>query len=298
VRVTYYDTEEELFAKFKAGGGDGYDVIVPSDYITELLIKEGFLKPLDLSRISNFRKIDKRLLNKFFDPKNEYSVPVCWSPYGIAYDKKLIKIDDKNVSWGIIFEKEFLEKLGNYKITMLNDDREAIFLAAIYLFQDIENLTSDKLDKIKDLLIKQKQIVESYTESGAKYILLSKIAPMAVLPAGRFKEMGNLDDFGFVIPKEGSLMDLLVLAIPKKSKNADLAYKLIDFLLSDEVGAYNFEAFDFNPANKDSYKFIDERATKYKAFFPNEDIFNRLYNLNNKIPNHILENIWFSVKSS
>jgi len=297
VKVTYFNTGEEMFAKFKINKGRGYDVVVPSDYMVEHLIKAGLLQPLDLSKLSNFRHIDKRLLNKFYDPDNKYTVPVFWIPYGIGFDRKFFDLDN-NVSWDIIFKKEVLKKYGDYKVSMTNDAREAVYLGAIYLFGTIDNLTEAQFDKIRDLLIAQKQIVESYGDASAKYLLLSGIVPIAAIPACRMKEIDDFENYGFVIPKEGSLVDIMSIGIPVTSKKADLAHKLIDFLLSKEVGAYNFNEVACNPVNVEAYELVDQKYAKNRAFFPDDEMFKRLFILNSQIRPSLLEKIWFLLKSA
>jgi len=246
VRIAYFGTNEELFAKLKINRGVGYDLIVPSDYMVELLVKEGLFQPIDHSKIATYKQLDSRLLNKYFDPGNRYTVPISWIPYGIAYNRNIINLDDRTVSWDIIFKKDALKKLGDYKISMLNDAREVIFLGAIYLFGKTRNLTRQQLDKIADLLIKQREIVECYTETGAKYLLFSNVIPIAVLPAARLKEIGDFDRFGFIIPKEGSIIDTINIGISVSSKKAGLAHKLIEFLTSKAVSAYTFEVLSCN----------------------------------------------------
>lgn len=302
VKVAYFSSQEELLAKFKINRGVGYDLVVPSDYMVEYLIQEGLLQPLDHKKISHAKELDQRILSQFYDPKNKYSLPVAWIPYGIGFNKKFITLDN-TVSWDIVFKRKALQALGDYKVSMLNDAREAVFLTSLYLFGSTQDFTGEKLEQIAQTLIKQKKIVECYVEAGAKQLLLSEIVPMAVIPAARMKEMGEfgmggLDYFGFVIPKEGSLVDIVNLVIPATTAKADLAHQLIDFLLSKEVGAYNFDVVACNPANKKAYDLVDKRYVRLKAFFPDDKLFNRLRVLNNKISPKILENIWFRVKSA
>jgi spermidine/putrescine transport system substrate-binding protein len=294
VRVTYFDTNEEMLAKFKISRGVGYDLVVPSDYMVELLIKEKLLQKIDKSKLSNFNELDSRLLNKFYDKKNEFSIPAAWIPYGIGFNKKFFDLDN-NVSWSIIFEGK---GLGNNKISMLNDPREVLFLSSLYLFNSVRPFTPDRMNKIKDLLIKQKKHVEAYMEAGAKALLLSEIVPIAVLPAARMKEMGDTKNYGFVIPREGSLVDIITIGILATSKKADLAYKVIDFLISKEIGAYNFEAIACNPANKESYDLIKEEYSQNKAYFPDDEMFKRLKVLHNDVSPLALEKLWFLVKTA
>jgi spermidine/putrescine transport system substrate-binding protein len=300
VRVTYFDTNEEMLAKFKINRGVGCDIVVPSDYMVELMIRENLLQPLDYEQINTFSEIDKRLMGKFFDPENKYTLPLSWLPFGIAFNKEIFSLDE-NVGWDIVFDPEVLQKFGDHKVAMTNDAREAVFLASIYLFGNVDNFTEKKLRRIKDALVKQKPIVEAYSEVGAKYLLLSDIVPLAVLPAARVKEMGRPKKFGFVIPREGSIIDILNLGILATSKKADMAHKLIDFLLSKEIGAYNFEILDCNPSNRESYKLINKLYSQDRAFFPDDKTFKRLhtlYSLHNKVMASLLEKVWFLVKSA
>jgi len=296
LRVTFFDTNEEMFAKFKINRGSGYDLVIHSDYMGENLIRENLLQPIDKSKISNFDQIDKRLLDKFYDPGNKYTLPLSWIPYGIGFDKRIINLDN-DFSWEIVYKKEALSKFGDFKVSMLNDPKEVVFLTAIYLFGQIENLSNSQIEKIEKTLKKQKEIVECYVEAGAKYLLISKIVPMAVLPSARLKELEDPENFGFVVPREGSLIDIINFGILKKSKKADLVHELIDFLLSKDIGARNFDELACNPSNREAYSLIDEAYSKNKAFFPDDEIFERLYIINNKIQSDVLDKIWFSLKS-
>ncbi len=47
VNLNYYSSNEELIVKLKATRGEGYDLIIPSDYAVKILIKEDLLKPID-----------------------------------------------------------------------------------------------------------------------------------------------------------------------------------------------------------------------------------------------------------
>src|SRR5918996_5853525 len=58
VTETNYDSNETLLATLQAGGAD-YDLIVPSDYMVQILIAEGMLMELDYNAIPNMQHIDE-----------------------------------------------------------------------------------------------------------------------------------------------------------------------------------------------------------------------------------------------
>ena len=51
VYLSYYENNEELLTKLKTTQGRGYDLVIPSDYTIEQLIKDGLVKKIDISKI-------------------------------------------------------------------------------------------------------------------------------------------------------------------------------------------------------------------------------------------------------
>lgn len=296
--VTYYATNEELLAKFKISRGKGYDLILPSDYMVECLREEGLLHKIDKSKIPNAALLDERFMHKYFDPQNDYSLPFCWTPYGIGYDKNEVA-DDQASDWRLIFERGPAGQ-ERQRISMLNDARESIFLASVYLYQDTSFFTPDRIAAIQNLLTEQKKFIECYTESGAKYLLLSDIVSAAVVPLTRMKEIVDEGKhFGFVLPRQGGLVSIENVAIPVCAKRVDLAHQFIDFLLSKEMGVASFDLYGSLPANKAAY---DELKVTYKEdaslFFPDDEMIKTLHLINNQIPAPVIEKLWLSVKAA
>lgn len=292
VVVNYFETNEELFAKFKINRGTGYDLILASDYMIDIMRKDGMLAKLNHAEIHNGQELDERLLNRDYDPENKYSYPVCWIPYGIGYNKNEHDLSQEHASWDFIFKPSTM-------ISMLDDARESVSLASIYRFGKVGKLNDNQFEEVKQILIRQKPFVEAYVESGAQYLLLSDIVSIAVFPAARMNNLMKEDDrFEFVVPTAGSLLTIENLAIPAASEKQELAHELLNFLLSRFVGAFNFESFGFNPSNKLAYKDIDQSFYNNKSFFPDDKVFSRLYTIGTAIPDKKLEELWFSVKTA
>ena len=73
VATDTFGSNEELLAKLQ-GGASGYDVVVPSDYMVSILIKQGLLAELDPAKIPNLAHVYKHLKGLYYDPQNAYSV--------------------------------------------------------------------------------------------------------------------------------------------------------------------------------------------------------------------------------
>ena len=56
VNYSTFSSNESMYAKIESGSAS-YDVIIPSDYMIERMVKEKMLAPLDLSKIPNYQYI-------------------------------------------------------------------------------------------------------------------------------------------------------------------------------------------------------------------------------------------------
>lgn len=74
VVVDTYTSNEELLAKLQAGA-TSYDIIMPSDYMVAIMIREGLLAMLDWNNIPNVKNISPQFRSKYFNPESRYTVP-------------------------------------------------------------------------------------------------------------------------------------------------------------------------------------------------------------------------------
>lgn len=152
-RVVYdtYASNEEMYAKFKAGGGKGYDLIFPSGDYVSIMSKEGMLQKLDLSRIPNFKYLDKEILAKTtYDPNHEYSVPYMMGSTVVIVNRKYVKEYEK--SWSI-FEREDLRG----RMTLLDDMREVLGAALKYLGYSVNTKNPKELEEAKQVVLRWKR---------------------------------------------------------------------------------------------------------------------------------------------
>ncbi|SUG66597.1 spermidine/putrescine-binding periplasmic protein [Salmonella enterica subsp. enterica] len=77
-----YESNETMYAKLKTYKDGAYDLVVPSTYYVDKMRKEGMIQKIDKSKLTNFHNLDPEMLNKPFDPNNDYSVPYIWGRNG------------------------------------------------------------------------------------------------------------------------------------------------------------------------------------------------------------------------
>ena len=162
VKYANFTTNEEMYAKLSSGAGE-YDVIFPSDYIIERMIKEGMLETLDMGKIPNAAGVSDWLKKPAYDLEGAYSVPYMWGTVGLLYNTTMMPepID----SWAPIFDP------ANQKsVFMLDSIRDSLGLALKYLGYSMNTSEQAALDAAKALLVKQKAdgIVKGYLVDEVK----------------------------------------------------------------------------------------------------------------------------------
>lgn len=290
-----FDSNETLRSKLQAGV-TGYDIIVPSDYTVEALIKQGLLAELDLSKIPNFQNISQRFRGLYYDPHNRYSIPYMWGTTGIGYNTT--KIETPPTSWADLFEPRRLERYRN-RISVLDDPREAIGAALKYLGYSLNSTDPQALEAAKNVLIAQKPYLARYDSETYDDFLLTGDLVLAHGWSGEFaKARLENTDIQYVIPQEGGVIWADNIAIPKSSKNKELAHKFIDFLLRPEVNAKIVNYLRYPSTNEAAKLDILPEILSDPAIYPPDEVVDKLEWIRDVgDATELYERAWTEVKS-
>jgi spermidine/putrescine transport system substrate-binding protein len=231
VNMSLFATNDELFAKLKAGN-PGFDVIVPSNEFVTRMAQAGLLMPLDRAKIPNFKNLDPTFQDAAFDPGRKYSMPYTWLTLGIGYRKSKVKsVPD---SWKYLFDSP--EYAG--KIALLSESADLVRLCAKYLGHSVNNIPPEMLPKIEAMLIKQKPFIKAFHDDNGQDMLLSREVDLVLEYNGDIAQaMKDDPDIDFVVPKEGSLINSDTLCIPVGAPRPDNAHRFINYLLDAQAGA-------------------------------------------------------------
>ncbi|AOZ92714.1 spermidine/putrescine ABC transporter substrate-binding protein [Paenibacillus crassostreae] len=253
IKVTYdvFANNEDLLAKIKAGGG-GYDLIQPSDYMVETMIKNNLLEPLDKNNIPNFNNIADTFKDPTFDPGNQYSIVYTSGVTGIAYNKKYIK--DSIDSWDDLWNPEY-----EGKVLLLDDNREVIGMA---LKKNGYSNSSTNETEIKTAVDDLKALLPSvlaFDTDTIKQKMIQEEGWIGTVWSGDAAYIVNDNpDIAYVVPKEGATMFSDNYAIPKGAKNKALAEKFINYMLDPEVSAKNYETIGYSDPNTKAMEYHSE----------------------------------------
>jgi spermidine/putrescine transport system substrate-binding protein len=147
VSVTYdeFDSNENMYAKLKAGGS-GYDIVFPSGDYVSIMIAQNMFEEIDKSKIPNIRHIDPALLAKAsYDPQMKYSVPYYYGAAGVAVNTA--KVPDFERSWSIFGRTDLKNRM-----TMLDDMREVMGDALAYLGYSVNTSVPWQINEARDLI--------------------------------------------------------------------------------------------------------------------------------------------------
>lgn len=295
IRVDYttFDTNESLYSKL-AGGGAQYDVIIPSDYMINKLIKQNMLEKLDFRNIPNYKYIDKQYRNLSYDPQNQYSVPYTWGTVGILYNKKHVKKEETK-SWDVLWNQKYAGK-----ILMFDNPRDAFGIAQKKLGLSYNTTDTNDWEAAATLLKQQKPLVQSYVMDQIFDKMDSGEAWVAPYYAGDGESlMRENPDIGFTIPtKEGTNFFVDTICILKGSKNKAAAEAYINFLCSPEVSAANMEAIGYSTPETAARKLLPKEMADSTICYPPQEILEKSEVFTN-LPDStltLIDNLWTEVK--
>ncbi len=228
-----YASNEEMFAKLKAGG-TGYDIVFPSGDYVSIMIREKMIDSIDKSKIINFANLDTSVLRKItYDPGCTYSVPYIMGTAGISVNKKLVGTYEK--SWDIFNKKEL-----KGRVTLLDDMREVLGGALKTLGYSVNSTNPNELAQAKNVVLKWREnIVKFDAEAFAKGFAAGEFYAVHGYAENVFLELDSSQrkDVEFFIPKEGGAMYMDNMVLLKDAKNKELAYKFMNFIHEPEIFA-------------------------------------------------------------
>ena len=238
INYTTYSSNEELYAKLK-NTNTSYDVIIPSDYLVALLIREDMLHKLDFENIPNFGLIDEAYIDgNYYDPTNEYSIPYTMGKVGIIYNTSLI--EDEIDSWSALWNEGYSDA----GILQFNNSRDAFGTAMFKLGIDVNTTDKALWDKAHEEMIAQRPLVYSFVMDEIFNIMQSGEASIGAYYAGDYftmmEDQAEDVDLQFYYP-EHTNMFIDAMCIPSCAQNKELAEIFINYMLSEEAAVANAE---------------------------------------------------------
>lgn len=271
VEISYMSSNEELFAKLRAGA-TGYDLIQPSDYMVRRLTKLDMLAPINHQALPHASNLDEYYRNLPYDKGLVHSIPFTWGTTGIALNVAKVKVPANGVSWKMVYDSP------DGRHTSLLDDMREVF-AGVFTWKGI-SLNSTAPD---DLLLARKEIARAREK-----ILTFSSEPRPLMLKGEitiaqcFSVDGNQahkedPNIQYFIPNEGGTIWTDNFAIPTASQKKDAAHAFIDFFLVPENAVRLVRENSLATPNKTARLMLSEQERNDPNTYPSEETLKRLH---------------------
>lgn len=268
IEVVYstFESNEEMYSKLKLTNGGGYDLIFPSSYYVGKMVKEGMLAKLDKTKLHNLAQITPSLLNKEFDPDNNYSLPYVYGLTGIGVNAAEID-PDKVSSWADLWKEEY-----KGKILLTADSREVFHFALLLSGFSPNTDNPQEIETAYKRLQKLIPNVQTFNSDSPEVPYLQGEVEIGMIWNGSaFRAHKENEDIRFIYPKEGAIFWMDNYAIPKQAKNKEAAYKFIDFMLRPESAKAMIESMGFSTPNEGVKALLSKEDAQSPVLFPTED---------------------------
>ncbi|WP_264272857.1 spermidine/putrescine ABC transporter substrate-binding protein PotD [Duffyella gerundensis] len=269
IKVIYstYESNETLYAKLKTWKDGAYDLIVPSTYFVAKMRNEGMIQKIDKSALSNFHNLDPNLLNKPFDPNNDYSIPYIWGATAIGVNSDVI--DPKSVTrWADLWKPEYKQSL------LMTDDAREVFQVALRKLGLSGNSTDPKeieaaYNELRKLM---PNVLTFNSDNPGNPYMEGEVNLGMVWNGSAYVARQAGTPLQIVWPEEGGIFWMDSLAIPANAKNKAGALKLINFLLRPDVAAKVAETIGYPTPNLAAKKLLPTEVANDPSLYPPEAV--------------------------
>ncbi|MCI5900671.1 MAG: extracellular solute-binding protein [Lachnospiraceae bacterium] len=290
-----YDSNEQMY--IKVVNGESYDILVPSDYMIQRLIEEGYLQKLDPSRLDCMDKLADAVKGLPYDPENEYSIPYFWGTVGIVYDKNKVKLEE--------LEREgydiFLDEKYRGDIYLYDSERDSFMMALKALGYSMNTENQDELNEAYEWLVTCVQTMkpEIVTDEIIDNMAQGRKALGLIYSGDATYVMSENEDMGFYLPEMGTNLWSDAMVIPKNAKNPELAHAFINFVC-DYDGAYDNSSYvGYTSANREVMEDLSGEGGDFEgidAYIPRTgNELDEVFVYNEKI-RKVISNLWSRVK--
>ncbi len=264
VKVIYeeFESNEALYDDLKSNPNN-YDLLVPSDYMIDRLIKEGLVEKLDKSKVTNISNVAEEYLNPTYDVGNEYSVPYMVGTVGILYNKR--QVQEPVDSWNILWDSKY-----KGQIWMWDSMRDVMGISLKRLGYSMNSNDDQEIQKAKEELIAQYKLLRGYAEEESRDAMIADEGALALVYAGEAKAaIDQNPNLAYVIPKEGSNKFVDGFVVVKNAKNKESALNFINFMCRNNIAVRNMTETGYTSPIKGAW---DEFGNNKIMFPSNEEL--------------------------
>jgi putrescine transport system substrate-binding protein len=257
-------------------------------------VKAGLYATLDSTKLPNAVHLDPAVLRGLgeFDPGNAHVVPYMWGTTGLGLNVAKIQAvlgkDAALDSWSLLFDPDTAEKLASCGISVLDDDQETFGAALIWKGRDPNAGAADEIDVVKQVYAAIRPHLRTFNNAEYKDAFANGDACLVMGYSGDIGQAIDVaieaaeaagkpaPDLRYLIPKEGAMRWVDVIAIPKDAPHPNNAHAFINYLMDPAVIAKITDYVAYANANKDATALVDPEIASDPGVYPPADVQARL----------------------
>lgn len=267
VSLETYGSDSEAIAKLLRSN-PRYDVLFISDNMVEHFIRlGGILSPIDKSKLPNITNIEESFFSASFDPERKYSMPYFWGTLGIGYRKSAFKKKPDSLKY--LFDSA----AHSGRIALLADGTLNIQMALKYLGYSLNTRNKEEIEEATKLLKKQKKHIKVFAADNGQDLLKNGVVDIVLEYNGDMLQlMDESDEFGFVVPREGTLLWEDCIVIPARSAHTKTAHRFINYLFDEKVAIELSDYLQYATPNAKAKAKMPKSYRKNGAIFPSKKV--------------------------
>ena len=181
-----FDINENMLTEIEIGQED-YDVVCPSEYIIERMLRKNLLQPINKDYgpntpnwLGNVSKFAEDKFQQMGDGKvnvSDYAVGFMWGTTGILYNTKLVKEEEVR-SWNVIFNPRFEGKIlmkdafrDIYSVMVCLANYDDIKAGKVTRDKLVAEVTDENITRVEDVMFRAKKQIGSQERLGLIWVI-------------------------------------------------------------------------------------------------------------------------------
>lgn len=239
VEVSLVGTDEALWDKISANGGQDFDVFAVNTAELQRYLAAGLTRPILTARIPHLQQQlprfqDRAAIPGIMHQQQLHAVPYAYAEMGLIYDRQVLPTPPDSIA--VLWDPRFRGRILAYDGASHNFSLAAIKLAKASPFR-LQG--ADWAPVIEQLIALRRNVLSFYSlpEDAVELFRQNKIAVLFANYGTQQLQMLKAAglDVGYAIPREGAMAWLDCWVVTAGSKNPALANAWINFTLSPEV---------------------------------------------------------------
>jgi len=288
IELSLYDDEEALAAVTGASPLNA-DVLLASGTTIEWLRKQDRVGVLPARSIGNLGQIDPalRTLAELYDQDGLHAVPFAWTSFGLGFNREAVAAQlGANApidTWGVLFDPAIAAKLSACGIHSVTAPSIAFPVALTFMELPVKSDAPADTERASALWEAVRGFMSKFDTRSVSEDLASGEACVALAAASDVyqartaaRNAGQSFTLEFVRPREGALLRLYMLTLPRDAKNTARGAALIDYLLRPEVSARMTNSKWLANAVPGSQLYVRQEVKDDDSIYPDVGAFARL----------------------